>query len=261
MELEGRTILITGANRGIGRAIAERLATEPVRLLVGVRDLGSYEPIVAPSDGATEIRPVRMDLGSRESIDECLDSLGPEVDQIDVLINNAGEFTAGQIEQQDLGLVYAMVQANLLGPIHLTHRILPGMLKRGAGKIVNQGSIVGYMFFPGVSTYSATKAGVIGFTECLARELHDTDVSVLELITGGVDTDMLAVARDELSEHMDTSSFIQYSPEEWAEKVVGAIRSDDAVVGPGGKAALGKLATRGPRWLLNTVASRTFERT
>lgn len=261
MDLNGATCLVTGANRGIGLAIAQRLAQEPVRLLVGVRDLSRYEPIDVPEGGAAEVRPVHMDLGSRESIDRCLSELGEETERIDVLVNNAGEFTAGQLEQQDLDLIYAMVQANLLGPIHLTHRILSGMLARGRGKIVNQGSVVGYLFAPGISTYAATKAGVIGFTECLARELRDTDVTVLELVTGGVDTDMLAVAREELADHMDTSSFTQYSSQEWAEKVVEAISSDKQVVGPGGKAALGKLATRGPRWLVDAATASAFERT
>jgi len=261
MDLDGATCLITGANRGIGLAIAERLAEEPVRLLVGVRELSRYESIKAPQGGASEIRPVRMELSSRESIDACLHELGGELETIDVLINNAGEFTAGQLERQDLGLIYAMVQANLLGPIHLSHQVLPGMLARDHGKIVNQASVVGHMFYPGVSTYSATKAGLIAFSECLARELHDTNVSVLELITGGVDTDMLDVAREELDQHLDTSGFVQYEPQEWAEKVVAAIESDDNVVGPGGKVALGKLASHGPRWLLDGLAGASFDRT
>ncbi len=100
MDLDGKTILITGGNRGIGLAIAQRLAREPVTLLVGVRELDRYTPIAA--DGAIEVRPVKMDLGSRESIDACCDALGAELGEIDVLINNAGGFVAGQLETQSL---------------------------------------------------------------------------------------------------------------------------------------------------------------
>lgn len=260
MDLTGKTCLVTGAHRGIGRAIAEQLATQPVRLLLGLRDVSDFVAIDVPSGGASEVRAIQMDLSSRQSIDSSLLELGGLMDEIDVLVNNAGKFTAGQLEMQDLELIYAMVQINVLGAIHLTHRVLPGMLRRETGKIVNQGSVVGYLFFPGVSTYSATKAAMIGFTECLSRELADTNVTVLELITGGVDTDMLAVAKEQLAPHMDTSSFIQYTPKEWAEKVLAAIQHDDEVVGPGGKAAIGKLASHGPRWLLDTVAARGFQR-
>jgi short-subunit dehydrogenase len=254
MELAGRTVLLTGASRGIGLAIAHELARHDARVLLGVRNVAE-----APSDvpGAT---PVHLDLASRESIDAGLDAIAQE--QIDVLINNAGEYSGGQLEDQDLGLIYAMVQVNVLGMIHLTHRLLPQMLERGEGKIVNQGSIVGHLFMPGLSTYAATKAAVRGFTDCLARELHGSGVSVLELMTGGVDTDMLGVARDGLQEvyKTDTDDWIQYTPEEWAAKVVKAIEDDDAVLGPGGKAELGRLATHAPRVVLDQVSRRAFER-
>jgi len=71
-----------------------------------------------------------MDLSSRESITACLDELGDERDRIDVLVNNAGEFTAGELEEQDLDVIYELMRANLLGPIHLVHQILPRMLRR-----------------------------------------------------------------------------------------------------------------------------------
>ncbi len=260
MELENITCLVTGANRGIGRAITEALAQHPVRVLAGVRDVAAF-PALEHSE-ALEVRPVRMDLGSFDSIEASVAGLGPELDRIDLLINNAGEFTSGQFEQQDLACVYSMVQANLLGTMHLTHRVLPGMLRRDTGKIVNTASIAGYLFVPGISSYAATKGGVVGFSECLGRELHDTGVSVLELITGGVDTDMLAGARHQLDEHYatDTDGWIQYTPDEWAGRVIEAILADDDVLGPGGKSALAKLATRGPRWLLDNATARVFSR-
>lgn len=259
MDLEGKLCLVTGSNRGIGRAIAEQLAREPVRLLAGVRDLERYEPVAAA--GAVDVRPVRMDLSSQASIEECCAELGESLDAIDLLVNNAGAFTAGQLETQEVDDIYAVVQATLLGTMHLTRRVLPGMLARGSGKVVNNSSIVGYVHLPGVTTYSAAKAGVAGFTESLRRELRDTGVSTLHIITGGIDTDMLDATREQLEPHYsNTDAWTQHTPEEWAEKVVEAIVSDRDVLGPGGKSALAKLASHLPPFVLDNVSAAAFER-
>ncbi|MGI8779125.1 MAG: SDR family NAD(P)-dependent oxidoreductase [Solirubrobacteraceae bacterium] len=256
MDLHGTTCLVTGANRGIGLAIARRLAQEPVRLLVGVRELDRYEPVDA--QGATEVRPVVVDVGSREAIEASLAGLAEE--RVDVLVNNAGGFTAGLLETQDLDAIYDTVQATLLGSIHLTRALLPGMLARGRGKVVCCSSIVAYLHVPGVTTYSAAKAGLSGFAECLRRELADTPVSTLHVVTGGIDTDMLDTAKAELERHYDTSTWTQYEPGDWAEKVVSAIEADDDVLGPGGKAAIGKLAAHLPPAVLDTLSGKAFDR-
>lgn len=258
MDLDGLTCLVTGANRGIGLAVARCLSKKQVRLLVGLRELDRYEPL--ESDGPGEVVPVRMDLSSRESIEACLGELGDEVGQIDLLFNNAGEFTAGLLEEQDLDLIYEMIQTNALGPIHLTKRILPGMLRSGQGKIVNGSSIIAYLHFPGVSTYSASKSALSGFTEALRRELHDTPVSVLHVVTGGIDTDMMDQVKQELDGHYDTDGWEQYTPDEWAERILEAIESDSETLGPGGKSAIGKLASHLPSWVLDRTASQSFDR-
>jgi uncharacterized protein len=259
VNLDGVTCLVTGANRGIGLAIAQRLAREPVRLLVGVRELDRYVPV--EPQGALEVRPVRLNLSSRDEIDTSCDTLGAELDEIGLLVNNAGRFTAGQLELQDVGDVYEVVQATMLGTIHLTRRVLPGMLARGQGKIVNNSSIVAYAHFPGVSTYSAAKAGVAGFTESLRRELAATPLRTLHVVTGGIDTDMLDAAKGDLGGQLPgAGGWAQHTPDEWAEKIVRAIARDDHTLGPGGKSALAKLASHLPPVVLDTVARRAFER-
>jgi uncharacterized protein len=177
MDLTARTALVTGASRGIGRAVIEELARRPLKLvLAGVRDLETFEPVVPPPGGATEVRPVHVDLSSREAIDASADALGDQLADVDVLVNNAGQFTAGLLEEQDMADVYALMQVNLVAVAHLTHRVLPAMLRRGSGLIVNNTSIVGYAHMPAATTYAASKAGVVGLSESLRRELKGTGV-------------------------------------------------------------------------------------
>ena len=261
MDLAGRTALVTGSNRGIGRAIAEALAAEPLGLLLcGTRDPSAYPPLTPPRGGAAEIRPVRMDLGSQAAIDECVSALGDDFGRIDLLVNNAGLMTGGLLEEQDLDEIYPMVQVNLLAVVHLSRALLPHLLERDGGKIVNNASISGYAYFPAASTYAAAKAGVVAFTESLRRELAGTGVTTLHLVTPGVRTDMLDATAEVYGGHFDTSGWDEQEPEEWAAKVVAAIASDRTILGPGGKTAVAKLASRGPAFLLDRISRSMFTR-
>ena len=255
MDLTGSTALVTGANRGIGRAVCEALAARPLRLvLAGVRDPDAFEPV----GGGTEVRPVRMDLSSRESIDACVDAL--DLAAVDLLVNNAGQFVGGLLEQQDMADVYAMFQVNVVGVAHLTQRLLPHMLARGRGTVLNNASIIGYAHFPAASTYAATKAGIVAFSESLRRELDETGVNVMHAVTPGVDTDMMDATEDVYSRHMNTSRWETVETAEWAEKVLEAVEADRPIVGPGGRTAYAKLASRGPAVVLDTVLGRAFSR-
>ena len=262
MDLTGSTVLVTGANRGIGRGLVERLAREPVgRLLAGVRSVESFQPVPCPPGGAAEVRPVAMDLSSRESIEHSCAALGGLVEEIDLLVNNAGRMTGGLLEEQDIEQVYAMVQVNLVAVAHLTARVLPGMLRRRRGKVVTNASISGYAFFPAASTYAASKAGAVAFTESLRRELRGTGVSTLHLITPGVDTGMLDDTEEVYGRHMDTSGWERQSPEDWAEKVVHAIRTDATRLNPGGRVGWAVRAAKGPTQVIDTLSARMFSRT
>ena len=262
MDLTGTTALVTGANRGIGRAITEALAAAPLSVvLAGVRDPEAFEPIKPPPGGAGEVRAVRFDLASRKKIDASCDELGDQLGEIDLLVNNAGLMTGGLLEELEMADVYAMFQVNLVAVAHLTSRVLPGMLKRGRGKIVNNASISGYAYFPSASTYAASKAGVVALSESLRRELHGTGVTVLHLVTPGVKTDMLKATEEVYGRHIDTSKWDKIEPEAWAAKVLAAIERDAHVLGPGGKTSLAKLASRGPAALLDGISRQMFSRT
>ena len=255
MDLTGSTALVTGANRGIGRAVCEALAARPVRLvLAGVRDPDRFDPI----ENGAEVRPVRMDLSSRESIDASVDAL--DLTAVDLLVNNAGQMTGGLLEEQEMEAVYAMFQVNLVAVAHLTSCVLPHMLARGRGTVVNNTSISGYASFPAASTYAASKAGVVALSESLRRELKGTGVGVLHVVTPGVNTDMLDATEEVYGRYMDTSSWDKVEPEEWVEKVLAGVEADDSIVGPGGRLAYAKLASRGPAFLLDAISGRMFSR-
>ena len=252
MDITGSTALVTGANRGIGRAMCEALAARSAQLvLAGVRDPDAFDPLEG-------VRPVRMDLSSRESIDTCVDAL--DLTDVDLLVNNAGQMTGGLLEEQDMEAVYAMFQVNLVAVAHLTHRVLPHMLARGRGMVVNNTSISGYAYFPAASSYAASKAGVVALSESLRRELKGTGVGVLHVVTPGVNTDMLDATEEVYGRHMDTSGWDKVEPEEWVAKVLDAVAKDDQIVGPGGRLAYAKLASRGPAFLLDAISDRMFSR-
>jgi short-subunit dehydrogenase len=262
MDFRNATVLVTGANRGIGRALVERLANEPLALLLaGVRSVEAFDAIQSRPGGAAEIRPVRLDLSSREVIEGCAEEMGEALGRIDVLFNNAGLVTGGLLEEQDIEQVYAMFQVNLVAVAHLTQKVIPGMLARRRGTIVNNASISAYAHFPAASTYAASKAGVLAMTQSLRRELEGTGVRAMHMVTPGVATDMLSETEDIYSRHLDVSGWGRIPADDWAARAVDAVKRDKRVLRPGGKERLAMIAARGPQWVLDRATRRVFSRT
>lgn len=251
MDLKDKRVLVTGASGGIGNAIVVEIAGRGARVLAGVRELDNDHKL----ETSTNVQRVRVDLSSRGTVEESFAML-PGSD-VDILINNAGQFEGGLLEHHEVAKIYSLLQATLVGPIHLTRLLLPGMLKRNDGKIVNNASIVGHVPFPGATVYAAAKAGLHGFTESLRRELETTDVSVLELITPGIDTAMMDQVQRQLSEHINTDNWDHVEPKEWAKKIVDAIESDKDELNPGGAEQIAKLL---PKALVDFGTRRAFSR-
>lgn len=258
MILDNKTILITGSNRGMGRAFAEELAKYPVKLLLGMRDVKSYVPI--EDSVAIYIKPVKIDLSSKELIRKSIDGLKDDLNNIDILINNAGIFEAGPLQNQNVDKIYAMFQVNIVGLIHLTNIILPYLLKRDEAKIVNNASIAGYAYLPDNSSYSATKAGVVAFSESLRRELDKTNVSVLHLVTPAVDTEMFKDVESTYKENDKPINLKRMPPEAWAKKVVGAIKNDKKVLSPPGRTGVLKVLSHGPPLLVDSISRNLFKK-
>ncbi len=257
MEIEDKHILITGANRGIGLAIAKMCAREGAKLHLVLRQPNAELSSQLRGLGAKEVSVYLADLAKREEITQLLLKLDKV--QVDILINNAGLLTGGLIEAQPLDDIYSMLQVNLLALIQLTRGLLPAMVERGQGKIVNNSSVSALMHFPCASTYAASKAGVMAFTNCIEAELKGTGVSTLCLITPGIKTRMFDEIAVKYAKNLDVpQDFIQ--PDEYAERIREAIKNDDSYLLPTGMTAAGLSVSRYLPAIFRWAVGRRFRR-
>lgn len=188
MEIKNSHIMITGANRGIGRAFAKSCAEDGAHLHLVVRSPEMALIKEMKEAGAASATLYTADFSSRSSIEKLIKDTS-EI-KLDILFNNAGILTGGQFEEQSIDEIYEVFQVNIAALVHLTRAFLPTMLQRKHGKIINNSSVSAIMHLPGASTYGASKAAVMAFTECLKNELSGTGVTTLLLITPGIKTRM-----------------------------------------------------------------------
>lgn len=192
VKIEGSTILVTGASGGIGQAIATALADQGARVIAVARNHDRLDDL---AHDHPNIRPMPCDLTDEESRDELFGSLGPVPDAV---INNAGSAWVGKFLDMEQREIRELLALNVDSLVAVCAAILPGMLERDRGHIVNIGSILGFAPSPPVTMYSATKAAVHAFTEGLRRELVGTNVRVTLIAPGPVkDTDALTQSGDE----------------------------------------------------------------
>lgn len=190
IDLSGRTALVTGSTRGIGRAIAESLAGAGARVAVVGRDLGKAAEAAA-AIGATA-QGFAADVGNPASIVALVDGVERAFGQIDVLVNNAGltrDNILFRIKDDDWDTV---LDANLRGAFLAIRAASRGMIKRRWGRIINIASIVGITGNKGQANYAASKAGLIGLTKSVAKELGSRNVLVNAVAPGFIETDMTA---------------------------------------------------------------------
>jgi len=193
MELRGKRCLVTGGGRGIGRAIALALAREGARLALMARTESELDQTAdLLSSMGVEALKLRVDVGRREEVDEAIEELLAGWGGIDVLVNNAGvQGPIGRVEEVDPEDWMQALQVNLGGCFYCTRKVLPAMIAQGYGKIINLsgGGAVGPR--PFFSAYSASKAGVVRFSENLAGEVAEYGIDVNAIAPGAVNTRML----------------------------------------------------------------------
>jgi 3-oxoacyl-[acyl-carrier protein] reductase len=213
--LEGRTALVTGGSRGIGRAIATSLAEAGATVVIGYRSGADEAAEVAGGIGA---RAVQADVSDPEEAKRLVEEAG----DVDVLVNNAGVTRDGLLARMSDEDWRTVLDTNLGGTFNTCRAVTRGMMKRRAGAIVNVSSIVGVHGNPGQTNYSASKAGIIGFTKALARELGSRGVRANVVAPGYISTRLTNELPEELQQSMLASTPLGRFGD--PEDVAGAVR-------------------------------------
>ena len=205
MLLDGKVALVTGASRGIGRAIALRLAAEGAK--VAINFAGSTEKaeaVKAEIEGmGGEAMLVQANVADTAAVDEMVQKVVDAYGKIDILVNNAGITRDGLLMRMKEEDFEAVLDTNLKGVFHCTKAVSRLMMKQRSGRIVNMASVVGLTGNAGQANYAAAKAGVIGFSKSAAKELAARGVTVNMIAPGFIDTDMTAVLSDQVKESIE----------------------------------------------------------
>jgi 2-hydroxycyclohexanecarboxyl-CoA dehydrogenase len=187
--LSGRRVLLTGGASGIGRATAIRLAEEGCQ--VGILDIDESGAAATAERCQAGAWFRRTDITDRANVEAVVAAFEHEVGPADFLANIAGWDQVRNFLDTDVALWGKIIAINLYGPLHLHHVVLPGMVKRGFGRVVNVASDAGRVGSSGEAVYSACKGGIIAFTKTMAREVARKGVSLNVLCPGPTDTPLL----------------------------------------------------------------------
>ena len=195
--LKGKTVFITGASSGIGRATARAFAEEGARLLLCARRierLHELERELKKQDAALDVHSFELDVRDRHAVQHAIESLPTEWQAIDILVNNAGlsrgldTFQEASLDDWD-----EMLDTNVKGLLYVTRAVVPGMIARGRGHIINIGSIAGHEVYPKGNVYCASKHAVDAITKGLRLDLVDTPLRVTTIDPGLVETEFSEV--------------------------------------------------------------------
>jgi uncharacterized protein len=242
------TAVVTGASSGLGKELALLLASRGERVVAVAR---SAEALSALADSSPRIEAVVVDLATPQGRDE----LAAAVDLVDILVNNAGLGSSGRFADAPRPVSDRMVDVNVAALTNLTARWLPGMVARGAGRIVNVASTAAFQPGPKMAVYYATKAFVLSFTEAIAEELRGTGVTATAFCPGPFESGFQSVAG------IGSSRLVQGrrlpSSAEVAREALSAMDRGVVVAVPGALNKAGAIAPRfAPRSLVRRMVAR-----
>jgi short-subunit dehydrogenase len=262
IDLTGRTALVTGASSGIGREFARALAPEVGALLLVARrkerlDELAHELTTRHKELRVRVRPA--DLSSREATSDLLDELEEEDVAIDVLINNAGLADYGPFVQRGWERMLETLEVNVTAFTQLLQRLVPPMVERGFGAVLNVGSSAGSLATPSLSVYAATKAYVNSLSEALSAELHDSGVQVTVVCPGPVDTEFQVKSGSTRRPPLPRAFYVD--PEQVAKEALEGLKSGQTRVVPGAPMHAAMLAAEAaPKALLRPFLKRVAKR-
>lgn len=236
-----RNILVTGGSRGLGLAIARKLAADGDRVIVLARRTGADLEAAIQSASRGQIVFEPADLADVDALPEIVRSLRKTHGPVFGLVNNAGLGTEGLLATMHNSQIEALIRLNTLSPIVLTKYVVRSMMADGRGRIVNMSSIIGSTGYNGLAAYGATKASMIGFTKSLAREVGKLGITVNAVAPGFVETELTGSMTDEdrkriagrsalrrLVEPDDVANAVAYLLSDAARNVTGTVLTIDA---------------------------------
>lgn len=234
-------VLVTGGSRGIGLAVARRLAGAGYHVIVVARRENeelenAIQDTIRQGRGALRFKP--FDLSDVESIPAFAKEVRDEFGAIYGLVNNAGIGTEGLLATMHNSEIEALLRLNVLSPMILTKYVVRHMMADGAGRIINMSSIIASTGYNGLSVYGATKAAATGFTRSLAREVGKLGITVNAIAPGFIDTELTQNLGDEQRKRIASRSALRRLPE--AEDVA---RMVEFLLGDGGRNITGSVLT------------------
>jgi short-subunit dehydrogenase len=225
MELSGKLAIVTGASRGIGRALATELAKSGCRLLLTALEENELTTLSNElrSKFSVPVEAMACDLSDPESRKNLINWILNRKEPSDILINNAGLGYFGRFEDSDWNRIEKTIAINISALIHTTYELIPILKKRPQAKIINISSGIARLPYPGLTVYGATKAFVSSFSQSLATELAGTSIDVLCFHPGFTMTAFIGSARMDMHK---IPKILIHTPEEIATQVLRAIKKD-----------------------------------
>ena len=194
-DIDGRSALVTGASKGIGKAVALRLAEQGVNVAVNYNRSESEadETVSAIEPHGVTTFKVQADVSQLDDVKSMVDEVTERFGKIDILVNNAGIISDGLLVRMSDDAWDNVIGTNLSGTFYCSRAVLRGMIRRRWGRIINIGSVVGIRGNIGQTNYSASKAGIMGFTKALAKEVATRAITVNTVTPGYISTDTVDV--------------------------------------------------------------------
>ena len=232
MKLEQKNVFITGSSRGIGLAIAHKFASLGANVVLNSRGEISEELLAEFKPYRVKVLAISGDVSDFADAKRMMDQAIEELGSVDVLVNNAGitqDTLMLKMTEEDFEKV---LKVNLTGAFNMTQSVLKPMIKAREGAIINMSSVVGLMGNIGQANYAASKAGLIGFTKSVAREVANRNVRVNAIAPGMIESDMTAVLSDKVKEAMLAQiPMKQFGQAEQVAEVTAFLASQDYLTG------------------------------